>query len=123
MTTTIYGLKNCDTCKKATKWLDRFEVAHAFIDYRDNRQAPEVLKAWADHAGGWDALINKSSTTWRQLPENRKSPGSEAEWKLLLKEYPQLIRRPVVVWEEGGETVFSQGFSDNGFKKLFGVGK
>lgn len=123
MTTTIYGLKNCDTCKKATKWLDRFEVAHAFIDYRDNRQAPEVLKAWADHAGGWDALINKSSTTWRQLPENRKSPGSEAEWKLLLKEYPQLIRRPVVVREESGETVFSQGFSDNGFKKLFGVGK
>ncbi|MGS1078516.1 Spx/MgsR family RNA polymerase-binding regulatory protein [Pseudoxanthomonas beigongshangi] len=123
MTTTLYGLKNCDTCKKATKWLDRFGVAYSFVDYRDNRQAPEVLKGWAEQAGGWDGLINKSSTTWRQLPENRKSPGSEAEWKLLLKEYPQLIRRPVVVREEGDETVFSQGFSDNGFKMLFGVGK
>ncbi len=123
MTTTLYGLKNCDTCKKATKWLDRFGVAYTFVDYRDNRQAPEVLKGWAEQAGGWDSLINKSSTTWRQLPENRKSPGSEAEWKLLLKEYPQLIRRPVVVRGEGGGTAFSQGFSDNGFKKLFGVDK
>ena len=70
-------------------------------------------------AGGFDALVNKSSTTWRQLPENRKAPGSEAEWKLLLREHPQLVRRPVVVQGDGG---FSQGFSDNGFKKLFGKG-
>ena len=65
------------------------------------------------------AMINKSSTTWRQLPDNRKTPGSDAEWKLLLKEYPQLIRRPVIVTSDG---VVSQGFSDNGFKKRFGVG-
>lgn len=125
MTTTIYGLKNCDTCKKATKWLVRFGVAHTFVDYRENRQAPETLAQWAEHAGGWDSLINKSSTTWRQLPENRKSPGSEAEWKLLLREYPQLIRRPVVIrgGDVDGEQRFSQGFSDNGFKKLFGAGQ
>ncbi|HVK51696.1 MAG TPA: Spx/MgsR family RNA polymerase-binding regulatory protein [Pseudoxanthomonas sp.] len=120
MATTLFGLKNCDTCKKATKWLDRFELPYTFVDYRDNRQAPETLVAWAGKAGGWDALINKSSTTWRQLPENRKTPGSEAEWKLLLKEYPQLIRRPLVITDNDG---FSQGFSDNGFKKIFGVGK
>ncbi len=119
MTTTLYGLKNCDTCKKAIKWLDRFGVAHAFVDYREHPQAPETLTAWSRHAGGWDALINKSSTTWRQLPDSRKSPGSDAEWKLLLREYPQLIRRPVVVTADG----FSQGFSDNGFKKIFGAGQ
>ena len=49
--TTLYGLKNCDTCKKAIKWLDRFGVAFSFIDYRDNKPAPEVLLEWADKAG------------------------------------------------------------------------
>ncbi|MBE2291341.1 MAG: Spx/MgsR family RNA polymerase-binding regulatory protein [Xanthomonadales bacterium] len=117
MATTIYGLKNCDTCKKAVKWLDRFGVPHVFIDYREHKPAPETLVEWAGKAGGFDALVNKSSTTWRQLPENRKAPGSEAEWKLLLREHPQLVRRPLVVTDGGG---FSQGFSDNGFKKLFG---
>ncbi len=118
--TALYGLKNCDTCKKATKWLDRFGVAHTFIDYRDNRQSAETLVEWAKQAGGWDGLINKSSTTWRQLPDNRKAPGSDAEWKLLLREYPQLMRRPVVVTDDG---VVTQGFSDNGFKLRFGITK
>ena len=119
MAATLYGLNNCDTCRKALNWLKRFDIAHAFVDYRDVQQPPETLLAWKDAVGGWEALINKSSTTWRQLPPNRKTPGSNAEWKLLLKEYPQLIRRPVVVLDDGSVT---QGFSDNGFKKLFGVG-
>lgn len=117
--TTLYGLNNCDTCKKARNWLKRFGIEHDFVDYRDNRRSPETLTAWKGALGGWEAMINKSSTTWRQLPEMRKSPGSDAEWKLLLKEYPQLIRRPVVVTDDG---VVSQGFSDNGFKKRFGIG-
>jgi Spx/MgsR family transcriptional regulator len=118
MTTTLYGLKNCDTCRKARRWLDRFDVAHDFVDYRDDKPAPETLVEWARQAGGFETLINKSSTTWRQLPDNRKGAASEAEWKLLLREYPQLIRRPVVVTDDG---VVTQGFSDNGFKKRFGV--
>ncbi|MFC3814023.1 Spx/MgsR family RNA polymerase-binding regulatory protein [Lysobacter sp. GCM10012299] len=117
--TTLYGLNNCDTCKKARKWLDRFGLGYAFVDYRDDRQSPEQLVEWKDQLGGWDAMINKSSTTWRSLPENRKTPGSDAEWKLLLKEYPQLIRRPLVMTDDGK---VSQGFSDNGFKQRFGVG-
>ena len=116
--TTLYGLSNCDTCKKARKWLDRFGVAYAFVDYRDQRQPQETLVAWKDALGGWDAMVNKSSTTWRNLPANRKMPGSDAEWKLLLKEYPQLIRRPVVVTGDGQVT---QGFTDNGFKQRFGI--
>ena len=117
--TILYGLANCDTCRKARKWLARFGVTHTFVDYRDERQSPETLVLWKDQLGGWDAMINKSSTTWRALPPNRRTPGSDAEWRLLLKEYPQLIRRPVVVTDDGK---VSQGFSDNGFKKRFGVG-
>ena len=115
--TTLYGLKKCDTCKKAQNWLKRFGIDYRFVDYRDERQSPDTLVAWKDALGGWEAMVNKSSTTWRELAPNRKTPGSDAEWKLLLKEYPQLVRRPVVVLDDGA---VSQGFSDNGFKKLFG---
>ena len=120
MATTLYGLANCDTCRKARKWLERFGVAHRFVDYRDERQAPPTLLSWRDQLGGWDAMVNKSSTTWRNLPPNRRTPGSDAEWQLLLKEYPQLIRRPVVATDDGAVT---QGFCDNGFKKRFGIDK
>lgn len=118
--TTLYGLDNCDTCKKARNWLARFGIAHDFIDYRAQRQDAATLAGWAKQAGGWETLVNKSSTTWRQLPINRKSPGSDPEWQLLLKEYPQLIRRPVLVTDDGTMT---QGFSDNAYKLRFGIGK
>jgi len=118
--TTLYGLNNCDTCKKARKWLDRFGVGHDFVDYRDQRQSADALTDWSKQACGWDALVNKSTTTWRTLPPNRKTPASDAEWQLLLKEYPQLIRRPLVVTDDGA---MSQGFSDNSFKRRFGIGQ
>ncbi len=117
MTTTLYGLNNCDTCRKARNWLTRFGIEHAFVDYRDARPAPETLVEWKDRLGGWDAMVNKSSPTWRNLPPERKTPRSDAEWKLLIREHPTLVRRPVVVTGDG---VVTQGFSDNGFKKRFG---
>jgi Spx/MgsR family transcriptional regulator len=116
MATTLYGLDNCDTCRKARKWLDRFGIPHQFIDYRDQPQSAATLTGWKAQLGGWDLMVNKSSTTWRNLSPHRKTPGSDAEWKLLLREYPQLIRRPVVVTDDG---IVSQGFSDNGFKQRF----
>jgi Spx/MgsR family transcriptional regulator len=117
--TTLYGLANCDTCRKARKWLDRFGIAHAFIDYREHPPGADMLAEWKEQLGGWDLMVNKSSTTWRNLSPHRKSPGSDAEWRLLLREYPQLIRRPLVVTDDG---VVSQGFSDKGFKQRFSVG-
>lgn len=120
MAATLYGLDNCDTCKKARNWLARFCIAHRFVDYRAHRIPAETLKQWAAQLGGWDKLINRASTTWRMLPENRKAPHSDPEWTLLLKEYPALIKRPVVVTDDG---VISVGFTDNGFKQRFGVEK
>jgi Spx/MgsR family transcriptional regulator len=101
---TLYGLSNCDTCKKARNW------------HRAQPVPAAMLKAWAADVGGWDKLVNRSSTTWRNLLPQRKDPRSDPEWTLLLREYPALVRRPVVVREGHPVTV---GFSDNGFKTLF----
>jgi Spx/MgsR family transcriptional regulator len=120
MSTTVYGLTTCDTCKKARNWLKRFGVEHTFVDYRDQRVPAETLKEWARQLGGWDKLVNRASTTWRGLPEARKSPQSDPEWTLLIKEYPALVKRPVVVADDGAVTV---GFTDNAFKQRFGAGK
>jgi Spx/MgsR family transcriptional regulator len=114
--TMVYGLPTCDTCRKARNWLDRFGVAYTFVDYRANPVPSATLKTWAQQLGGWEKLVNKSSTTWRTLLPQRKDPRSDPEWTLLLKEYPALIRRPVVVLDNGD---VQGGFSDNAFKKLF----
>jgi Spx/MgsR family transcriptional regulator len=114
---TLYGLDNCDTCRKARNWLTRSGIEYAFVDYRAHRIAPDTLKSWSAQLGGWDKLINRGSTTWRNLPESRRSPGSDPEWTLLIKEYPALVKRPVVVTADGAVSV---GFTDNGFKKKFG---
>lgn len=118
--TTVYGLDNCDTCRKARNWLTRFGVEHVFVDYRTQRVPPETLKTWAGQLGRWDKLINRASTTWRQLPAARKSPASDPEWTLLLKEHPALVKRPVLVTEDGAVSV---GFTDNGWKLRFGIQK
>jgi Spx/MgsR family transcriptional regulator len=109
MAVQVYGLKNCDTCKKARAWLDRNDVAHAFIDYRDHPVPAATLREWADAVGGWEKLVNRASTTWRALADNRKSPADAAAWTALIAEYPALVRRPVLVREGGEVTV---GFKD-----------
>jgi len=116
----VFGLGNCDTCSKARNWLTRFGIAHEFVDYREQRPSPATLKSWAAQAGGWDKLINRASTTWRALPEARKHPNSDPEWTLLLKEHPALVKRPVLVTDDG---VVMVGFTDNAFKMRFGVKK
>lgn len=116
----LYGLDTCDTCKKARNWLQRFGLEYRFSDYRTERVPADTLKSWAQQLGGWERLINTASTTWRQLPQSRKAPGSDPEWTLLLKEYPALIKRPVTITPDG---VVSVGFTDNLFKARFGKGR
>ncbi|MBP6597038.1 MAG: Spx/MgsR family RNA polymerase-binding regulatory protein [Arenimonas sp.] len=120
MNATIYGLDTCDTCRKARNWLQRFDVPHQFVDYRAQRLPAETLKAWAAQLGGWDKLINRASTTWRQLPDARKAPATDPEWTLLLKEHPALVKRPVLVTADGAVSV---GFTDSAWKLRFGIKK
>jgi len=115
MSLTLYGLATCDTCRKARNWLDREKIAYEFVDYREHPIPATTLKTWSRVVGGWDKLVNKSSTTWRNLPEARRSPESDPEWTLLIKEYPALVRRPVAVQ---GDSVHI-GFRNDGYRKLY----
>lgn len=95
MTTELYGIKNCDTVRKARRWLDEHEVEYRFHDFRADGLQPERLRAWADELG-WETLLNRRGTTWRNLPDERKS-GIDRELALeLMHEQPALIKRPVL---------------------------
>ena len=112
----IHGLNKCDTCRKARKWLDRQAVEYRFIDYREEPATPATLGRWAEAVGGFEMLVNRSGTTWRNLAPTRKSPGSIAEWNLLIREYPAVVRRPVLVLADGSVHL---GFSDALYTRLF----
>ncbi|MEM8797968.1 MAG: Spx/MgsR family RNA polymerase-binding regulatory protein [Pseudomonadota bacterium] len=109
MTLAFYGLKNCDTCKKAMKALDQAGVAFNFKDVRSEPPGPEQLLRWLA-AVGKDRLINKRSTTWRSLdPADRNTEGDE-DIVSLLGAYPTLIKRPVI--EDGDEVYVGWGKSE-----------
>ncbi|MEO1264972.1 MAG: ArsC/Spx/MgsR family protein [Pseudomonadota bacterium] len=100
MTITLYGLKNCDTCKKALKALDVAGVAHTFVDIRAEADLAARVPAWLAAVGA-ARLINTRSTTWRGLSDADKArAGTDAA--ALLAAHPTLIKRPVV--EADGET-------------------
>lgn len=97
---TVYGLKNCSTCKKATTFLSENGVEHTFIDYREHPIDSSRLSAWSKALGGWPKLVNRASMTWRNLPPEDKQPASDAEWLKLIADHAALVRRPVFVLDE-----------------------
>lgn len=95
MTVTIYGIKNCDTVKKARTWLEGRGVAHRFVDYRVEGLDPKDLARW-EKAVGWEKLLNKASTTFKELPDAEKQGIDRAKAVALLQSHPTLIKRPVL---------------------------
>ncbi len=95
MPITIYGIKNCDTMKKARAWLDAHKVAYAFHDYKTAGIARDKLEGWAKNAG-WETLLNKAGTTFRKLPEEDKDGLTEAKAIKLMLAQPSIIKRPVL---------------------------
>ncbi len=106
---TVYGLKNCDTCRKALKWLEAEGIAHRFHDVRADGIRSVDVKRFAA-AVGWEALLNKASTTWRGLAEGDKEGISEARAVKLMSEHPALIKRPVF---DMGSSGIAVGFRDS----------
>ena len=92
---TIYGIRNCDTMKKARAWLDGRGVAYGFHDYKTDGIAKEKLKAWS-HQLGWETLLNRAGTTFRKLPEADKEGLNERKALALMLAQPSMIKRPVL---------------------------
>jgi Spx/MgsR family transcriptional regulator len=95
MPVTLYGIKNCDTIKKARAWLDQHGVDYAFHDYKSAGIDKETLERWAKKAG-WETLINRAGTTFRKLPDNDKEGLSETKAIALMLKQPSMIKRPVL---------------------------
>jgi len=91
---TIYGIKNCDTCRKALKWLQTEDIDHRYHDFRTDGLDPAALDAWVV-ALGWEALLNRRGTTWRKLPEADRDSVDSAKARRLMAANPTLIKRPV----------------------------
>jgi arsenate reductase len=94
-TATIYGIKNCDTMKKARDWLGAHGVAYAFHDYKASGIDRPRLEAWAGQVG-WEVLLNRGGTTFKGLPEDKKQGLDQAKAVALMLEQPSMIKRPVL---------------------------
>jgi arsenate reductase len=94
-TVTIYGIKNCDTMKKARAWLDDRGVAYSFHDYKAAGVERAVLEGWARKVG-WETLLNRAGTTFRKLPDAKKAGLDAGRAIALMLAQPSMIKRPVL---------------------------
>ncbi|WP_326542585.1 ArsC family reductase [Pseudorhodoferax sp.] len=102
--TTLYGIPNCDTVKKARTWLDDQGIAYAFHDFK-KAGVPPQLDAWVT-ALGWETVLNRKGTTWRKLdPAQQAAVHDAASAGALMRAQPSVIKRPVVEWNDGSVTV------------------
>ena len=95
MRITVYGIKNCDTMKKARAWLDSHGVDYAFHDYKTAGIEPDTLQGWCKKLG-WEVLLNRAGTTFRKLPERDKQVRNEKTAIALMLAQPSMIKRPVL---------------------------
>ena len=95
MTPTLYGIKNCDTMKKAMNWLETHGVAYEFVDYKKAGVAAARLPDWIARAG-WEILLNTRGLMWRKLSDEERAGVDAAKAEQLMTQYPALIKRPVL---------------------------
>ena len=113
---TIYGIKACDTMKKARDWLADHAVAYAFHDYKVQGVDRATLEGWSQ-AVGWEVLLNRSGTTFRKLPEADRQDLTEAKAIALMLAQPSMIKRPVLEAGNGAPLV---GFKPDAYAARFG---
>lgn len=115
MTVTLYGIKNCDTMKKARAWLDAHGVAYAFHDYKAQGIAEERVRGWVDRLG-WETVLNRAGTTFRKLPDAEKTAIDADKAVALMVGQPSMIKRPIL---EHGDAL-AAGFTPERYAAFFG---
>ncbi|HEX4273039.1 MAG TPA: ArsC family reductase [Rhizomicrobium sp.] len=113
--TIIYGIKNCDTMKKARTWLEGHKVDYDFHDYKSANIDRPMLEGWVKKVG-WEVLLNRAGTTFKKLPDADKEGLTEKKAIALMLAQPSMIKRPVLE-AKGKLTV---GFKPEEYKQLFG---
>ena len=112
---TIYGIKNCDTMKKARAWLDQHGVDYVFHDYKSAGIDKGKLEYWAKKAG-WEAIINRAGLTFKKLPDKDKQGLTEKKAIALMLKQPSMIKRPVLELSGGKLLV---GFKPDDYSAAF----
>jgi len=112
--TTLYGIKNCDTMKKARVWLDAHKIAYAFHDYKASGIYKATLEGWARKVG-WESLLNRAGTTFRKLPDADRDGLTEKKAVALMLAQPSMIKRPVL--DKGGK--LTVGFKPEVYDRVF----
>ena len=113
MNIVLYGIKNCDTVKKARCWLESHQTEYTFHDFRIDGLTKNMLKDFLKHVD-WETLLNKRGTTWRKLPESQKNNIDDSKALKLMVKYPTLIKRPIL----NHRCKYFVGFSENQYKKI-----
>jgi Spx/MgsR family transcriptional regulator len=111
---TIYGIKNCDTMKKARTWLDRHKVAYSFHDYKAEGIDKAKLEGWVEKLG-WETVLNRAGTTFKKLPEADKQNLTAKKAVTLMLAQPSMIKRPML--EAKGK--LTAGFKPDVYATLF----
>jgi arsenate reductase len=112
---TLYGIRNCDTMKKAWTWLDQHGVAYDFHDYKKQGIDRARLEAWAERVG-WEKLLNRAGTTFKKLPDSDKQGVDQVKAIALMLAQPSMIKRPVL--EADGKLLV--GFTPADYEAAFG---
>lgn len=111
---TLYGIKNCDTIKKARNWLNEHGIDYRFHDYRADGIDAETIEQWLLHVD-WEILLNRRGTTWRKLEPEAQAATNRDNVVALLLEYPAMIKRPVL----DIDNVISVGFKSEYYENIF----
>ena len=111
---TLYGIRNCDTVRKARRWLEEHGVDYRFHDLRRDGLDAGLLDAWVGDLG-WEKLVNRRGTTWRELPTEERESLDAARARQLIRKHPALIKRPLLEIGDARHV----GFSDAQYSRLF----